>query len=302
MKNNLGNRVAIIGGTGFIGTSINKAFKTLDYEVIYTSRKKFNTSNDKNYLKFDLLDKSTWTTLLNDFKPNIVICTAWETEHDKYWDKSTNHDYMKSTIDFAENCMRGTVEKFIGFVSMAEYGFSPGKCNAKSTPLNPQNVYSECKVITSIELNKIAKDLGKKANWVRLFQVYGVNEKPERLIPRIISNILDQIPFTVKFPEHYLDFTYLDDVSNALKIIATEDLDFSVNIGTGVATSVKELCSTISRVTNCGTSKIKFLNLNKSNERIIFVDPDYDVFNGKWKFDYDLFNGLKETYRLQYQT
>lgn len=302
MKNNLGNRVAIIGGTGFIGTSINKAFKTLDYEVIYTSRKKFNVGNDKNYLKFDLLDKSTWTTLLNDFKPNIVICTAWETEHDKYWDKSTNHDYMKSTIDFAENCMRGTVEKFIGFGSMAEYGFSPGKCNAKSTPLNPQNVYSECKVLTSIELNKIAKDLGKKANWVRLFQVYGVNEKPERLIPRIISNILDQIPFTVKFPEHYLDFTYLDDVSNALKIIATEDLDFSVNIGTGVATSVKELCSTISRVTNCGTNKIKFLNLNESNERIIFVDPDYDVFNGKWKFDYDLSHGLKETYRLQYQT
>ena len=302
MKNNLGNRVAIIGGTGFIGTSINKAFKTLDYEVIYTSRKKFNVGNDKNYLKFDLLDKSTWTTLLNDFKPNIVICTAWETEHDKYWDKSTNHDYMKSTIDFAENCMRGTVEKFIGFGSMAEYGFSPGKCNAKSTPLNPQNVYSECKVLTSIELNKIAKDLGKKANWVRLFQVYGVNEKPERLIPRIISNILDQIPFTVKFPEHYLDFTYLDDVSNALKIIATEDLDFSVNIGTGVATSVKELCSTISRVTNCGTNKIKFLNLNESKERIIFVDPDYDVFNGKWKFYYDLSHGLKETYRLQYQT
>jgi nucleoside-diphosphate-sugar epimerase len=302
MNNNLGNRIAIIGGTGFIGTSIYKAFKTLDNEVIYTSRKNLNISNDKNCLKFDLLNKSTWTTLLNEFKPNIVICTAWETEHDKYWDKSTNLDYMKSTIDFAESCLRGTVEKFIGFGSMAEYGFSPGKCNAKSSPLNPQNIYSECKVLTSIELNKIAKDLGKKANWVRLFQVYGVNEKPERLIPRVISNILTQIPFTVKFPEHYLDFTYLGDVSSALKIIATEDLDFSVNIGTGVATSVKELCSTISRVTNCDTSKIKFLNLNESNERVIFVDPDYDVFNGKWKCDYDLFHGLKETYRLQYQT
>ena len=302
MKNNLGNRIAIIGGTGFIGASIYQAFKTLDYEVIYTSRKDLNISNDKNYLKFDLLNKSTWDTLLNEFKPNIVICTAWETEHDKYWDKSTNHDYMRYTIDFAESCLRGTVEKFIGFGSMAEYGFSPGKCNAKSTPLNPQDIYSECKVLTSIELNKIAKDLGKKANWVRLFQVYGVNEKPERLIPRIISNILAQIPFTVKFPEHHLDFTYLGDVSSALKIIAIDDLDFSVNIGTGEAKSVKELCSTISRITNCSTSKINFLTHIESNERFIFVDPDYDVFNGKWKFDYDLFNGLKETYRLQYQT
>ena len=103
MKNNLENRIAIIGGTGFIGRSIYKAFKTLDYKVVYTSRQDLNISNDKNCLKFDLLNKSTWETLLNEFKPNIVICTAWETEHDKYWDKSTNHDYMKYTIDFA-NC------------------------------------------------------------------------------------------------------------------------------------------------------------------------------------------------------
>jgi nucleoside-diphosphate-sugar epimerase len=302
MKNNLKNRIAIIGGTGFIGRSIYKAFKTLDCKVVYTSRQDLNISNDKNCLKFDLLNKSTWETLLNEFKPNIVICTAWETEHDKYWDKNTNHDYMKYTIDFAESCLRGSVEKFIGFGSMAEYGFSPGKCNAKSTPFNPQNIYSESKVLTSIALNKIANDFGKKANWVRLFQVYGVNEKPERLIPQIISNILAEIPFMVKFPEHCLDFTYLSDVSSAIKIVATNDLDFSINIGTGIATSVRNLCSTISRITGCDTNKIQFSDYKKINERIVFVDPDYDVFNGRWKFDYNLFDGLKETYRSQYQT
>ena len=74
MKNNLENRIAIIGGTGFIGRSIYKAFKTLDYKVVYTSRQDLNISNDKNCLKFDLLNKSTWETLLNEFKPNIVIC------------------------------------------------------------------------------------------------------------------------------------------------------------------------------------------------------------------------------------
>lgn len=300
MNNNLINRIAVIGGRGFIGNSIYKALKTLNSEVIYTSRNGLNRSYDKNCIKFDLFNQSSWDTLLNEFKPNVVICTAWETEHGKYWDKNTNHDYMKSTLDFANSCLSGTVEKFIGFGSMAEYGFSPGKCNSKSTPFNPQNLYSESKVLTSIALNKIANDLGKKVNWVRLFQVYGINEKKERLIPRIISNIVSQTPFTIKFPEHHLDFTYLDDVSNAIKVIATNDFDFSINIGTGIATSVRNLCSTISKVTGHDISKIHFLDNNELKERIIFVDPDYDVFRGKWKFDYNLFNGLKSSYRLQY--
>jgi nucleoside-diphosphate-sugar epimerase len=149
-------------------------------------------------------------------------------------------------------------------------------------------------------LDKIAHELGKKVNWVRLFQVYGVNEKRQRLVPRIIVNLLNQIPFTIKFPEHHLDFTYLDDVSSAIKVIAHNDIDFSINIGTGVATSVRSLCLSISKITGYDISRIKFLDESEINERIIFVDPDYDVFNGKWKFRYNLLDGLAETYKLQY--
>ena len=99
MKNNLTDRIAIIGGTGFIGSGIYQALRNLNSEVIYTSRRNLNHSYDKSCIKFDLLNKSSWDSLLSDFKPNIIICTAWETEHDKYWHKETNHDYMKSTID-----------------------------------------------------------------------------------------------------------------------------------------------------------------------------------------------------------
>ena len=70
MNNNLINRIAVIGGRGFIGNSIYKALKTLNSEVIYTSRNGLNRSYDKNCIKFDLFNKSSWDTLLNEFKPN----------------------------------------------------------------------------------------------------------------------------------------------------------------------------------------------------------------------------------------
>jgi len=300
MKDNLINRIAVIGGTGFIGSGIYNALKTLNSKVVYTSRGNLNYSYDKNFIKFDLFNKSSWDSLLSDFKPNVVICTAWDTEHGKYWDSDINYDYMNSTIDFANSCLNGTVDKFIGLGSMAEYGFSPGKCNSRSTPINPQDFYSESKVLTSMALNKTAYDLGKKVNWVRLFQVYGINEKKERLIPRIISNMGNHTPFTIQFPEHHLDFTYLDDVSNAIKVITTENLDFSINIGTGIATSIRNVCSTLSKITGFDASKINFLDHNGVNQRVIFVDPDYDAFHGKWKSTYNLFDGLKQTYRLLY--
>jgi nucleoside-diphosphate-sugar epimerase len=302
MKNNLQNRIVVIGGTGFIGASIYKKLKEIDSDIKYTSRHNLNIAGDKDFIKFDLFNKYTWDNLLNGFKPNVVICTAWETEHDRYWDKDTNREYMKYTVDFAASCLQGSVNKFIGFGSMAEYGFSPGKCNSKLTPFNPQNVYSESKLLTSIALHRIANDLGKQVNWVRLFQVYGVNEKKERLIPQIISNMVHHLPFTIKYPEHRLDFTYLSDVSSAIRVIATNDIDFSVNIGTGIATSVRNLCSTISNLTVTNLSKFKFLENNELSERVIFVDPDYDDFNGMWQAKYNLFDGLKETYKLQYKT
>jgi nucleoside-diphosphate-sugar epimerase len=301
MKNNLQNRIAVIGGTGFIGANIYKKLKQVDSEIIYTSRHNLNICGDKDFIKFDLFNKHSWDNLLNGFKPNVVICTAWETEHDRYWDKDTNLEYMKHTVDFAASCLRGSVNKFIGFGSMAEYGFSPGKCNSRLTPFNPQNVYSESKLLTSIALHRIANDLGKKVNWVRLFQVYGVNEKKERLIPQIISNLVHHLPFTIKYPEHQLDFTYLNDISSAIRVVAMNDIDFSVNIGTGTATSVRNLCSTISNLTGANLSKFKFLENNELNERVIYVDPDYDDFKGMWQAKYSLFDGLKETYKLHYK-
>jgi uncharacterized protein YbjT (DUF2867 family) len=47
MNNNLTNRIAVIGGTGFIGASVYKTLKTHDSEVIYTSRSNLNRNDDK---------------------------------------------------------------------------------------------------------------------------------------------------------------------------------------------------------------------------------------------------------------
>jgi nucleoside-diphosphate-sugar epimerase len=200
---------------------------------------------------------------------------------------------MKATIEFATACFRANVSKFIGIGTMSEYGFSPGKCNSESSTVNPQDAYSEAKVLTSESIKRIANDFGKKANWVRLFQPYGKNEKSERLIPEIIKNMKQKNPVNIKFPNHMLDFTNTVDIGNALKFIAINDFEYYINVGTGVATSIRSLCTLLAQINHYPIEKVNFKESNDTNERIIFVDPQSHFLVDNWSPKFNLSNGLE---------
>jgi nucleoside-diphosphate-sugar epimerase len=286
-------KIAIVGASGFIGSAIYRKLKATNYEVAATSRSIFQNNEYSNNFKVDLFDKSTWDFLLTKFKPDIVICAAWDTEHNKYWHKDTNFHYMQANIEFAAACLTNGVNKFIGIGTMSEYGFSPGKCNSKTTQLNPQDAYSEAKVLTSISIKKIAADFGKKANWVRLFQPYGEKEKPERLIPTINRSMKQNTKVTIKYPNHSLDFTSITDIADALKYIVNNDIEYDINIGTGTATSIRDLCKLLAEINNYSLDKVIFDESNSNSERIIYVDPNSDFLSSKWKYTCDLSSGLR---------
>jgi nucleoside-diphosphate-sugar epimerase len=281
----LTSKIAIIGGNGFIGSAICRELAKFKMKVFLTTRDLKIV--DGNFVKFDLLNRYSWDSLLNDIKPDIVINTAWETEHNKYWDKDTNKIFMKSTINFATACFTSGVKSFLCIGSGSEYGYSPGKCNALLTPLNPQDLYSESKVLTSVALKDIATNFGRKANWIRLFQPYGPGEKTERLIPSLIRDMSRGTPIKIKFPNHKLDFTHTSQIAYAIRMIASHDINFSINIGTGEATSAKDIALLLADIINFPKENINF-NEQDNGERIIYVDPDPNIYLGPEGIKVDL--------------
>jgi nucleoside-diphosphate-sugar epimerase len=144
----------------FIGSAIYKDFKNSKIQIIPTSRNLNGLGKD--FIKLDVFNENTWSDLLDGYKPNIVIFTAWGTEHLEYRQKSINFNFAKAIKNFTNACFISNVSHFIGLESCSEYGYSPGKCNSKKTPLNPQDPYSEAKVMASIELELISNNYGKK--------------------------------------------------------------------------------------------------------------------------------------------
>ncbi len=288
--NNQLPKVALIGGNGFIGNAIYKDFKRSNVQIIPTSR---NISGmGKDYIKLDLFNENTWSDLLDGYKPNIIICTAWDTEHLKYWQNSTNFDFAKAINNFTNACFSADVNHFIGLGSCSEYGYSPGKCNSQTTPLNPQDPYSEAKVMASIELESASNNYGKKANWIRLFQPYGFKEKPQRLIPSLIANMYENRLIDIKTPNDALDFIHTDDVASLIRIIALGNYKYSLNIGTGTATNISDLALLLSDILKFPSEKLGFNDSGLHQKRILYVDPESEIFLGTWRPKYSLYDGL----------
>ncbi len=283
-------RVLLVGASGFIGSSINLYLKRDDFTVIPTSRT--IVGKESSYVKLDVFKENTWD-VLGVLKPDVVVCTAWETTHNIYWQSKTNFEYMEAIKSFSIKCFKSGVKKFIGIGSMSEYGFSPGKCNSQTTLVNPQDRYSEAKVLTSLALKKTANEFGREANWIRLFQPYGPRESGERLIPSLFMNMTRNLPISIRFPEHKLDFTFTEDISRSISRIIKEYFEFSINLGTGTATSVKELTLLLADLYNYPTSKINFCTPDQSKNRLIYVDPESIIFQNGLRPEVNILNGLK---------
>lgn len=283
-------RVLLVGASGFIGSSINLYLKREAVTLIPTSRT--TVDKDSNYVKLDIFKENTWD-VLRVFKPDIVVCTAWETTHNIYWQSKTNFEYMEAIKAFSIKCFKNDVKKFIGLGSMSEYGFSPGKCNSQTTRVNPQDRYSEAKVLTSLALEKIANEFGREANWIRLFQPYGPGENNKRLIPSLFMNMSQNLPVNIRFPEHQLDFTFTKDISRFISEIIKGKFEFSINLGTGSVTSVKELTLLLAELYKYPTSKINFCSPIRSKNRTIYVDPESEIFQNGLRPEIDILNGLK---------
>ena len=270
-------RVLVVGGSGFIGAPIMEELTTNGLKVFGTSFRK-----SKSLIQFDILARESWSEIINLYKPTTVISTAWETEHQEYWTKSSNYDYMEATLGFAKECFQNSVSRFIGLGTSSEYGYSPGACNKDTSSLNPFGFYSECKADTGIRLRELSNSYGKTSHWIRIFQPFGPKERYERLIPRLMKSIYDKQRTEISYPLHMLDFTYSKTIANGIFHILQNNLDHFVDLGAGEPRSVQKIAEDIVGFFNRDLALLR-MGDDCNNERLCFVDRASEIFSSGWK-------------------
>lgn len=275
-------KIVILGATGFLGSPIADLFETKGWEVISFSRTESARSSRQEFL-VDLFDETTLKLAISEVKPDVVLSTAWETEHGKFWTNESNIDYRNATLRFAELSFQAGIETFIGLGTMSEYGISPGYCNADVTPLIPNDIYSKSKIETGLELKKIGEKLGGKTYWARVFQAYGPNEKSERFVPGLITKLQNGTKFSIRTPNFEMDWIHTADVASAIVFMLENRLNHFVDIGTGIGTTVKELSELICEEFDLDPNLLDYSGQIPGHEKKAVVDRQSQLLSLGWR-------------------
>jgi UDP-glucose 4-epimerase len=159
------------------------------------------------------------------------------------------------TLNVLEAAVKYKVRKVIAASSASVYGEPSYLPIDESHPFNNRTMYGACKIANEQLLRAIhdTSDLSYIA--LRPFNVYGPRMDMVGVYTEVLIRWLDAIdagqpPLIFGHGNQAMDFVYVTDVSRANLLAAENDAnDDFFNVGTGVQTTLNDLCDLVLRLT-----------------------------------------------------
>lgn len=250
-------RILVTGGSGFIGSNISIALKSLGHDVVILDN--FSSGTYKNLIGFsgEVVQKDLSSISfedLDEINPDAIIHQGAITDTTCYDEKlmfSVNTNSFYPILDYCES----TDSPLVYASSAAVYGAlkSPQIEDLAGSPLN---VYGYSKfAMDQILFNRKKTNPKLKAVGFRYFNVFGPRESYKGKMASMVFQLYNQIksgknPKIFKWGEQSRDFIYVKDIVDA-NIFALKKLESSsicdvFNLGCGHATSFKQILEYLS--------------------------------------------------------
>ena len=258
--------ILITGGCGFIGSNyINNLLKsekfnneTFDYiinidKLDYCSNKDNVNSNDSKkyiFIEGSICDKVLLKRIFNMYNIEYVVHFAAQTHVDNSFDNSINYtiDNILGTHQLIECCrLYGNIKKFIHISTDEVYGEISinSEDSTEVSLLNPTNPYAATKAGAEFIVRSYYYSYNLPIIIIRCNNVYGVNQYPEKIIPKFITLLRKNKKMTIHGTGlTRRNFIYVDDVINAINIIAIKgEINNVYNIGSSDEYNVIEIAT-----------------------------------------------------------
>jgi UDP-glucose 4,6-dehydratase len=310
----------VTGGCGFIGSNFinyifnkNKNINIINIDALYYCASEENVLSEirnsirYTFVKGNLVSDDLVNFVLNEYKIDNVIHFAAQSHVDNSFSNSLQYtkDNILATHTLLECCRKyNKLSKFIHVSTDEVYGESMLEDNKKTEEsiLCPTNPYAATKAGAELIAQSYYHSFKMPIIITRGNNVYGINQYPEKLIPRFIMLLKENNKVTIQGDgSNVRAFLHVNDVCSAFELILEKGKIGEIyNIGSDINSeySVLEIAKLL-------ISLIKKDNSNDINDYITYIedrpfnDKRYYISNQKlkdlgWIINVKFMDGIKE--------
>ena len=283
-------KIVVTGGLGFIGSNLIKLLLSKNYYVInidkvsYSSNfynvKEFSSSKKYKFVKADLNNKNKILNTLNKFRPMAVFNLAAETHVDRSIDGPET--FIKNNIlgifnllqTFRKYILKNNACKLIHISTDEVYGDVLYGRSKENDAYKPSSPYAASKASSDHLVYSYIRTYKLPAIITNCSNNYGPRQHPEKLIPKLIYNVLNNksLPIYGK-GINSREWIYVDDHCEALiKVLQKGKIGNFYNIGSNLNLNNLKICRNLIKIAK---DKIKI----GKNVKIKFVKdrPGHDL-------------------------
>ena len=316
-------KFVVTGGSGFIGSNLVKFLLRKNYFVINIDKLSYSANpynlkrifKNKNYrfFKHDINNQAQIYKILNRYKPNGIFNLAAETHVDRSIDNPRN--FIKSNILGVYNLLE-TLKKYskknkkkikLVHVSTDEvYGdIKIRKRSNEKFSYNPSSPYSASKASADHLIKSFVRTYKFPAIISNCCNNYGPNQFPEKLIPKLIYNIIKNKPLPLYGKgKNSREWIHVQDHCKALlKIFLKGKFGESYNVGSNKNIQNIDIAKKLIAILKSNSIiignkvKIKFVKDRPGHDFRYALDCKKIHRELKWKSRINLNEGLADTFQ-----
>jgi UDP-glucose 4-epimerase len=255
-----GSRFLVTGGAGFVGSTIVDQLlaagaaevRVIDNfvrgnwsnlnDALATGRVKVTEGDIRNVHLVDDLTKGM-DYVFHQAALRITRCAEFPREAVEV--------LMIGTLNVLEAAVHHKVKKIVSASSASVYGEPSYLPMDEEHPFNNRTMYGAGKIANEQMLRAYTTTFGLPYVAFRYFNAYGPRMDMTGVYTEVLVRWLDAIeagspPLIFGDGEQSMDFVYIDDVARANLLAMQSDVSDEVfNVGTGVQTSLNQLCATL---------------------------------------------------------